>query len=54
MVKIFVGNVQEGANSDDLRLMFEKYGPVSECDVLTNFAFVVSISLVIGKLLNNL
>lgn len=42
MVKIFIGNITDGGNQDDLKGMFEKYGPVSECSILTNFGFVVS------------
>ena len=42
MVKIFVGNIADGARSNELKGMFEKYGNVSECSILTNFGFVVS------------
>ncbi|KAM9424189.1 RNA-binding protein 4.1-like isoform 2-T3 [Pholidichthys leucotaenia] len=40
MVKIFVGNVATDAKAKDLRELFEKYGEVTECDVLVNFGFV--------------
>ncbi|XP_067941537.1 RNA-binding protein lark-like isoform X2 [Watersipora subatra] len=40
MVKIFIGNIVDGARSTELKAMFEKYGPVSECSILTNFGFV--------------
>jgi len=49
MVKIFIGNLQEGARSTELRQMFERYGKVAECDVLTGFGFVVSISCTYSK-----
>ena len=40
--KIFVGNLNEKSASEDLRVLFEKYGEVSECDIIKNFGFVVS------------
>jgi len=39
--KIFVGRIAEGTSSDELRALFRKYGKVVECDVITNFGFVV-------------
>jgi RNA recognition motif-containing protein len=44
MVKIFIGNLSDEVESGDLRDMFEKYGEVSEADVVANkgFGFVVS------------
>lgn len=39
-IKIFVGNVPRQANKDDLKDLFEKYGRVTECDILHDFAFV--------------
>ena len=42
-MKIFIGNITEGGGSEsNLRSMFEKYGPVSECSILSNFGFVVN------------
>lgn len=41
MVKLFVGNLAEGVNSDQLRKIFSQFAKVTECDVLKNFAFVV-------------
>ena len=41
-VKIFIGNLSEDTESDDVRVLFEKYGAVEECDVLKNYGFVVS------------
>ena len=43
MVKIFIGNIADGARSTELKSMFEKYGNVTECSILTNFGFVVSL-----------
>ena len=42
MVKLFVGNLgdADGVTSLDLRQQFEKYGSVSECERVKNYAFV--------------
>ncbi|XP_051901147.1 RNA-binding protein 4B-like [Pristis pectinata] len=40
MVKIFVGNLSRCCGADELRAMFEKYGEVSECEVVRRYAFV--------------
>jgi len=40
--KIFVGRLADGISSEDIRTLFRKFGAVTECDVLTNIAFVVS------------
>ena len=40
--KIFVGRLADGISSDDVRALFRKFGAVTECDVLSNFGFVVS------------
>uniref|UniRef100_A0A673IVG6 RNA-binding protein 14 n=1 Tax=Sinocyclocheilus rhinocerous TaxID=307959 RepID=A0A673IVG6_9TELE len=40
MVKIFVGNVASATTEDELRALFEKYGAVSDCDILKNYGFV--------------
>lgn len=45
--KIFVGNIRDGTASDQLRELFECYGRVAECDVLTGFGFVVSSVLTV-------
>ncbi|XP_034955343.2 RNA-binding protein 14-like isoform X2 [Zootoca vivipara] len=39
-VKIFVGNVPAACTSGELRLLFQEYGPVVECDVVKDYAFV--------------
>lgn len=39
--KLFVGNLPGGTKSEDLLDIFEKYGSVTECDVIKNYAFVV-------------
>lgn len=43
MVKIFCGNVSDSATGADLRELFEKYGKVTEADVVEGkgFGFVV-------------
>ncbi|XP_041750025.1 RNA-binding protein lark [Coregonus clupeaformis] len=40
MVKIFVGNVNSSTTEPELRTLFEKYGQVSDCDILKNYGFV--------------
>jgi len=40
MVKIFVGNIADGVTSQQMRELFEKYGRVTECDVLGTYGFV--------------
>ncbi|XP_034632669.1 RNA-binding protein 14-like isoform X1 [Trachemys scripta elegans] len=38
--KIFVGNVSAACTSGELRALFQQYGPVVECDVVKDYAFV--------------
>ena len=38
--KIFVGRLPLDAKPEDLRTLFEKFGVVTECDVLNRFGFV--------------
>jgi len=38
--KIFVGKLSDSATSDNLRPLFEAYGDVRECDVLSGYGFV--------------
>lgn len=40
MVKIFIGNLSSTATAEELRILFEKYGNVSECDIVKNYGFV--------------
>lgn len=40
MVKIFIGNLACNATADELRELFEKYGKVTECDIVKNYGFV--------------
>lgn len=40
MVKIFIGNLASSATAEELRELFEKYGKVSECDIVKNYGFV--------------
>uniref|UniRef100_A0A8C7DUK0 RNA-binding protein 14 n=1 Tax=Naja naja TaxID=35670 RepID=A0A8C7DUK0_NAJNA len=39
-VKIFVGNVSAACTSGELRVLFQEYGPVVECDIVKDYAFV--------------
>jgi hypothetical protein len=43
MVKLFVGNLSDSIDSHRLKNLFLQYTNVMECDVLKNFAFVVSL-----------
>ena len=38
--KILVGRLPLDAKQEDLRALFEKYGVITECDVLNRFGFV--------------
>ncbi|KAL7042452.1 hypothetical protein ACKWTF_001145 [Chironomus riparius] len=38
--KIFVGNLTEKTRAADVKLLFEKFGNVLECDVIRNYGFV--------------
>ncbi|XP_065218974.1 RNA-binding protein lark-like isoform X3 [Planococcus citri] len=38
--KIFVGNLPDGTSATEVKPLFEKYGPVVECDIVKNFGFV--------------
>ncbi|XP_060614295.2 RNA-binding protein 14-like [Anolis sagrei] len=39
-VKVFVGNVSAACTSGELRALFQEYGPVVECDIVKDYAFV--------------
>ncbi|XP_039997382.1 RNA-binding protein 4.1-like [Xiphias gladius] len=40
MVKIFIGNLACNTTAEELRELFEKYGKVTECDIVKNYGFV--------------
>lgn len=40
MVKLFIGNLANVTTVEEVRALFEKYGKVTECDILKNFGFV--------------
>ena len=40
IAKIFIGNLTEKTKSADVRLLFEKYGTILECDISRNYGFV--------------
>lgn len=42
-VKLYVGNLPDQCRRASLKELFEKYGKVSQCDIVKNFAFVVSL-----------
>ncbi|XP_063002083.1 protein ZNRD2 isoform X3 [Elgaria multicarinata webbii] len=39
-VKVFVGNVSAACTSGELRVLFQEFGPVVECDIVKDYAFV--------------
>ncbi|XP_044304416.1 RNA-binding protein 14-like isoform X1 [Varanus komodoensis] len=39
-VKIFVGNVSAACTSGELRVLFQEFGSVVECDIVKDYAFV--------------
>uniref|UniRef100_A0A8D0GJ95 RNA-binding protein 14 n=1 Tax=Sphenodon punctatus TaxID=8508 RepID=A0A8D0GJ95_SPHPU len=39
-VKVFVGNVSAACTSGELRGLFQRFGPVVECDIVKDYAFV--------------
>ena len=41
--KIFIGNLHKDTKVEELKGLFENYGSVIEADILTNYAFLVSI-----------
>jgi len=43
--KIFVGNVAVNTTREAMLQLFQRYGYITECDVLGNYAFVVCISI---------
>jgi len=43
--KIFVGNIAVDTSRDSMLQLFQRYGCVTECDVLGNYGFVVSRTL---------
>lgn len=38
--KLFIGNLDEKTNVNEIRPLFEKYGKVVECDIVKNYGFV--------------
>lgn len=60
-VKIFIGNLSYGTDTNQLKELFGQYGVVTECDVLTGYGFVhmeneevakVAIKALSGSILN--
>ena len=44
--KIFIGNVHKDTQVDELKSIFAVYGNVVEADILSNYAFLVSLFLI--------
>jgi RNA recognition motif-containing protein len=40
--KLYIGNISSSVSSTELKELFEKYGKVLECDIIKDYAFVVS------------
>lgn len=40
--KLYIGNISSSVSSNELTELFEKYGKVLECDIIKDYAFVVS------------
>lgn len=40
--KLYIGNIPSSVSSTELKELFEKYGKVLECDIVKDYAFVVS------------
>lgn len=40
MVKIFIGNLPQQADVEEIKALFTQYGTVTECAIIKNFAFV--------------
>lgn len=43
--KIFIGNLTDNTKAAEIRELFGKYGTVVECDIVRNYGFVVSVTL---------
>lgn len=42
MVKLFVGNLAESVDSNRLKQVFKPFTNIIDCDVVKNYAFIVS------------
>ena len=40
--KLFVGNIIRGTPDEELKAVFDQFGTVAECSVVSDYAFVVS------------
>lgn len=45
MVKLFIGNLAESVDSTKIKQIFQPFTQVSDCDVVKNYAFIVSLKL---------
>ncbi len=48
--KLYIGNIPTSVSSTELTELFEKYGKVLECDIIKDYAFVVSIFFINKKI----
>lgn len=48
--KLYIGNISPSVSSTELKELFEKYGKVLECDIVKDYAFVVSVCQVVLRL----
>lgn len=49
--KLYVGNIPAQVSSRELTELFEKYGKVLECDIIKDYAFVVSCPSTLSNLI---
>ena len=49
--KLFIGNLPDTVNKDELEAMFNKFGKVVEFDILKDYGFVVSFKFLLPLLL---
>ena len=55
-MKLYVGNLGEEGDvkSSDLRPLFERFGPVSECECIKNYAYVYYDSYHFNKIVHHI
>ena len=50
MVKLFVSNLTDRCEANKLKQVFQQFTKVTGCDVVKNYAFVVSFRVFLEKL----
>jgi RNA-binding protein 4 len=49
MVKLFVGNLSETVDSAQLKQAFKQFTTITDCDIVKNYAFIVSLFFKLAK-----